>query len=190
VSASSVPLADTVGLLERAIGYAICTARRLSPQLMTSPTPCRDWNLGTLLRHLNDSLAVLHEGFDTHRIGSGTGADSDADPVTTFHDRAWRLFGTATAAAGRTEPITLLDRPLATSAVAAVGAVEIAVHAWDISQACHHTHPIPGDLAGALLDIAPPLLTGCRRRLFDPPVAVSPLAPASDRLVAFLGRHP
>jgi uncharacterized protein (TIGR03086 family) len=71
------------------------------------------------------------------------------------------------------------------------GAIEIAVHGWDISQACGQRRPIPDALAAALLAIAPLLIpeTG-RHPLFSPPVAASAQASPGDRLVAFLGRNP
>jgi uncharacterized protein (TIGR03086 family) len=73
----------------------------------------------------------------------------------------------------------------------AAGAIEIAVHGWDISQACGTRRPIPDPLAATLLRIAPLLIpdTG-RDPLFGPPVPVPPRAGPGDRLVAFLGRDP
>jgi hypothetical protein len=65
------------------------------------------------------------------------------------------------------------------------------VHGWDISRACGRHRPIPPTLASDLLTICPLLVTQATRHpQFGAPVAVSPLASASDRLVAFLGRRP
>ena len=84
------------------------------------------------------------------------------------------------------------DRELTTSLVVMAGAVEIAVHGWDIWMACggRRAHPLPG-LASDLLPIAA-LLTprGARAGLFADPVHVSERAEPGDLLVAFLGRHP
>jgi uncharacterized protein (TIGR03086 family) len=75
--------------------------------------------------------------------------------------------------------------------MAAVAALEIAVHGWDISQACGQRQPIPRALATALLEIALVLVpsTG-RQSLFAAPVTVPATAAPSDRLAAFLGRTP
>lgn len=83
------------------------------------------------------------------------------------------------------------DRELTTSLVVMAGAVEIAVHGWDISMACGAAEPIPSGLASDLLPIAA-LLTprGARAGLFADPVHVSERAEPGDLLVAFLGRHP
>jgi Mycothiol maleylpyruvate isomerase N-terminal domain len=92
---------------------------------------------------------------------------------------------------GPADLIEIADRQLALGALIGVGALELAVHGWDLSRACGHRRPIPGSLATGLLDISPLLVprTG-RRPLFDPPVTVPPLATPSDQLVAYLGRNP
>ena len=54
------------------------------------------------------------------------------------------------------------DRELTTSLVVMAGAVEIAVHGWDISMACGAAEPIPSGLASDLLPIAV-LLAPARR---------------------------
>jgi len=47
------------GLLDDAIEYALGAVRTVSPPLLTSPTPCSDWDLRALLQHLNEALDVL-----------------------------------------------------------------------------------------------------------------------------------
>jgi uncharacterized protein (TIGR03086 family) len=69
--------------------------------------------------------------------------------------------------------------------------VEIAVHGWDVAQACGRPRPIPPQLAEELLQLAPLLVTDADRPgRFAPPVAVPAGASPGDRLVAFLGRGP
>jgi uncharacterized protein (TIGR03086 family) len=187
-------LIDQVGLLERAIGYALGSVAAVAPRLLSRPTPCSRWDLRMLLHHVNDSLAALCEGIDTGRIGPDPAAEADdlaPDLVATFRDRAWRLLGAWTSADNRDPVIAVVDRPLLASVVAGTGAIEIAVHGWDISWSCGQRRPIPPALASDLLKICPLLVTEATRHpQFAAPVAVSPLASASDRLIAFLGRRP
>ena len=85
----------------------------------------------------------------------------------------------------------IADRSLPLSAVAGLGALEIAQHGWDISRACGTRRPIPRALAAGLLAIAPLLVAEAGRGpLFAPPVIPAPAAGPSDRLAAFLGRDP
>lgn len=94
-------------------------------------------------------------------------------------------------AAGDADPVAIADRWLPGSKVAVVGAVEIAVHGWDIAEACRDRRPIPYALATRILAIIPLVVTDVTRHArFAAPVAPSPPASPSDRLVALLGRNP
>jgi len=147
-----------------------------------------------LLGHANESLAALHEGITARWVALTPAPDGAypvaADPVQTFRDRASRLLN-ASASAGGHHLITIADRRITLNTMTATGALEIAVHGWDISQACGHRRPIPHTLALDLLELAPLLVprTG-RQPLFAPPVPVALTASPSDRLTAFLGRPP
>jgi hypothetical protein len=78
-----------------------------------------------------------------------------------------------------------------TDTVTRVGAVEIAVHGWDVARACGYNRSIPAPLAEEMLWLAAVLVTDDDRPArFAPPVALSPLASPGARLVAFLGREP
>jgi uncharacterized protein (TIGR03086 family) len=182
--------AAEAGLLEPAIGYALGAIQAVTPDLLSRATPCRGWDLRMLLRHASESLAALSEGACGGRVGLRPAAeDATADPVRTFRDRAGLLLGAWTSATGPPEVITIADRCLPPSILAAAGALEIAVHGWDMSQACGHCLPIPALLATDLLEVAPLLVPALGRRpLFADPVAVAPTADPSDRLTAFLGR--
>jgi uncharacterized protein (TIGR03086 family) len=183
-----------ISLLDQAISYAARSVLDVTPALLPGPTPCQGWNLDMLLRHASESLATLHDGTVTGHVGLIAALpDSDvaADPARTFQDQAGRLLA-ARAATGRPRQVLDIgDIPLPAIAVECTGAIEIAVHGWDISQACGQRWPIPDALAATLLAIAPLLIpeTG-RHPLFSPPVTATAQASPGDRLVAFLGRKP
>ena len=181
--------AAEAGLLEPAIGYALDAIQAVTPDLMSRATPCRGWDLRMLLRHACESLAALCEGARGGRVDLQPAAeDATADLVRTFRDRAGLLLGAWTSTTGPPE-VAIADRCLPYGILAAVGALEIAVHGWDVSQACGHCRPIPPLLAVDLLEVAPLLVPPLGRHpLFAAPVAVAPMAGPSDRLAAFLGR--
>ena len=186
-------LAGETGLLEPAIGYALGAVQAVTPDVLSRPTPCRGWDLRMLLRHASESLAALYEGVDAGRVGLRPSADDDAaaDPVRAFRERAGLLLAAWTGASGPQEVITIADRCMPSGMMADAGALEIAVHGWDMSRACGHRRPIPGPLAAELLEVARLLVpTTGRHPLFAAPVAVPPMAGPSDRLTAFLGRAP
>lgn len=180
-------------ILERAIGYTLGAIQPVSPAQHSNPTPCTGWNLRMLLEHLNDSLDVLQEIIDTQHIDSPAshGNGPMTDPVVRFRRRATQLLGSWSASAYRDRMTDVACLPLPNEIVAYTGALEIAVHGWDISQACGHHRPIPTALAADMLQIAPILVTEATRRpLFAAPAPVPERADPSDRLVAFLGRRP
>ena len=181
-------------LLEQAISYAGRSALDVTPALLPRPTPCRGWDLRMLLRHASESLAALHDGTVTGHVALTSAAPAcspAADPARTFRDRAGRLLAARATADPRHQALEVGDLPLPAIAMECAGAIEIAVHGWDISRACGHNRPIPDALAASLLAIAPLLIgeTG-RRPLFGPPVTATARAGPGDRLVAYLGRDP
>jgi uncharacterized protein (TIGR03086 family) len=180
------------GLLEQAISYAARSVLDVTPALLPRPTPCRGWNLDMLLWHASESLAALHDGTVTGHVDlipTAPDRDPAADPARIFRDRADRLLAARATADGRHQVLGIGDLPLHAIAMECAGAIEIAVHGWDISQACGQRRPIPDALATSLLAIAPLLIpeTG-RHPLFSPPARATAQAGQGDRLVAFLGR--
>ena len=85
------PLTRGLELLGWAISYALASTRLATPQRLPGPTPCADWDLGLLLRHVSDSVGVLHEAITTGCIGSGPAAEDDEpdpDVVSGLYRRA------------------------------------------------------------------------------------------------------
>jgi uncharacterized protein (TIGR03086 family) len=186
--------------IEWALRYALVAAGHATPELMDRPTPCRAWDLRMLLLHATDSLAALAEGLDDGRVLLDSEAAADpgvllhseaaaADPGVLFRWRARRLLGSCSRADLADGVITVGGCPMAAMVLVIAGALEIAVHGWDVAQACGSREPIPAPLAAGLLRAAPLLVTDLdRRHLFAAPVRVTAAASPSDRLTAFLGR--
>ncbi|WP_062993032.1 hypothetical protein [Nocardia anaemiae] len=125
---------DAIALLRAATAYAIDSTTGLTSHLLTRRTPCANWDLRRLLRHTDDSVQVLIDGLGTgyidldprhvHAVGT--------DPVVAFHTRLDRLQVAASRLASTDGMVALADRKLPVGVVALVGAVELAVHGWDI----------------------------------------------------------
>ena len=187
-----------VALLTRAVGFALVCAGGVTAGKLANPTPCDRWDLRALLAHSSDSALALREAIGTGCVsapavagtGPGFGPRRRGDPASTFRAEATMLLG-ACAVAGAQRQVTVGDRHLAMEIVAATGAIELAVHGWDISAACGAGLPIPPVLAGDLIEVTPWLVTDATRGgLFGDAVRVTPLACPGDRLVAMLGRTP
>jgi uncharacterized protein (TIGR03086 family) len=186
-----VPLLGGVGLLERAVDYLLDTLKPVTPASLSNSTPCSDWDLRALLGHLDDSLTTLAEAADAGvvRVHPASAASTRTDLITTVRDRAraavqiWTRTGRSLVAVN--------GWPLTSTIVVSTGALEVAVHGWDIARACGRQEPIPAHLAEDLLALSMVLVTEHDRPVrFGPPVVVPPTASPSEQLVAFLGRRP
>jgi uncharacterized protein (TIGR03086 family) len=183
------------GLLAGAISYALGACALIGPGEMALPTPCPDWNLAMLLGHLNDSMADLETAIRTGRLelDHPLGAAGE-DPVEALRDRAAQLLCVSYGYAGPEQFVTIGGLPMPAGLVACAGAVEIAVHGWDVMASLARADrsrgaPIPAALASRMLRLCPLLVAG-RENLFAVPVEVPAQACPGDRLVGYLGRNP
>jgi uncharacterized protein (TIGR03086 family) len=184
------PLIGGPELLERAIGYTLGSLQLVGPHSLCCPTPCSAWDLKALLTHMNDSLAALHEAVDSGHVGLASPSGHPAvDLVAELKDRACGLIGAWTGSTR--QRVTIADRELTDVIVSCAGAVEIAVHGWDVARACGVDRAIPRRLAAELFELAQLFVSeDDRPERFGRVVSTRLGAEAGERLVAFLGRVP
>jgi uncharacterized protein (TIGR03086 family) len=185
------------GLLVGAISYALGVCTLVEPGDMALPTPCPGWDLDTLLAHLSDSMADLETAIRTGHLDlehPGNPPDPPAaypsagDRVDVLRDRAAALLSASYCYAGPERFVAVGGLPMPAGLVVCTGAVEIAVHGWDVSSALGACAPIPAALATRMLSLCPLLVAG-REGLFAPPVEVPAQASPADQLLGYLGRQ-
>lgn len=192
--------ARAVRLLEQAVAYNLAAVAEVRPAALHRPTPCAAWDLEHLLLHLRESTAALREAADLGRVallpprerplpapdrGLAGAVRADVEALLA----GWRRW--AEAPGPPFACVRVAGMPLPGDTAAFVGALELAVHGWDIAQACGRPRPIPAPLALAVLRRAPLVADPSTRPvLFAPPLTVPPPACPSDRLLAYLGRPP
>jgi uncharacterized protein (TIGR03086 family) len=177
-------------LLERAVGYTRGALMLVASADLSARTPCRDWDLLALLRHMNDALAALTEAADIGYVDLVPVHDHDpgAELVDRLKHRACALLAAWTGQP-RSRSVAVHDRELRSDLLAAAGALEIAVHGWDVARACGVDRPIPPALALELLDSVPLFVRDTDRpRRFADAVDVPLHARPSTRLLAAVGR--
>jgi uncharacterized protein (TIGR03086 family) len=183
-----------ITLLASAISYALAACVQVAPGEMTLPTPCTDWDLEALLAHLAASMTDLESALRTGHLDlepdDPAAPDIDGgDPVEVLRDRASNLLFACYAHHRPDQFVLVGGLPLPAGLVTCTGAVEIAVHGWDVRAARGRGGPIPPPLATRMLRLSPLLVTG-REGLFGTPVQIPAQASPGDQLVAYLGRHP
>ncbi|HEX6854133.1 MAG TPA: maleylpyruvate isomerase family mycothiol-dependent enzyme [Streptosporangiaceae bacterium] len=144
------------------------------------------------LAAFRDRAARLLAASRAHDGGPGHGAGHGADgPEPHGHPVTGPVNGLCRAAALTHGVILIGGHWLPRDIAAGAGALEVAMHGWDIALACGRPEPIPGPLAARLLQLSPLLVPAAGRApLFAEPVPVPAAAGPSDQLAAFLGRSP
>jgi uncharacterized protein (TIGR03086 family) len=196
-------LSGAIELLAGAISYLLGVCAPIGPGEMTLPTPCPDWDLARLLGHLCESMTDLETALRTGQLDlEGPPGRAGDDPVEALRDRAAQLLCAGYCYGGPERFVAVGGLPMPAGLVACTGAVEIAVHGWDVSAARARAGrgraggegdvqetPIPAEIAARMLRLSPLLVAG-REGLFAVPVEVPAQASPGDRLVGYLGRYP
>jgi hypothetical protein len=160
--------ADAIGVVSRAVAGASDVSHDL-------PTPCTEWNLGTLVRHVADSARSLQE------ILCGASPGLPPPPGCAVAQASFRELAKVVTRASRKAPAVALT--------ALTGSYELAIHAWDIAETTRNGPTLPTPLVDALLIYAPVVLVDVERAgLFA--AQRDPAGPRSDndRLLAMFGR--
>jgi uncharacterized protein (TIGR03086 family) len=177
--------ADARHCLEAAIDYAVGSLDLVRVESLSWPTPCAGWDLRRLLEHLAQSMRTTSGLLEGKRAGGWR----SPQPVLDVRIQA---AGLRNAVDRATAPLVIIEGfPIPAAIVLGTAAFEIAVHGWDVVEACRTSNPVPADLATELLRLAPEVIdVGDRADLFRPPVPAMAEAAPGDRLVAFAGRRP
>ncbi|MBE8526017.1 maleylpyruvate isomerase family mycothiol-dependent enzyme [Amycolatopsis sp. H6(2020)] len=175
-------------MLAAALDHAVASAGEVGLADLGRPSGCVGWTVAEVLAHLVRSLRCVATS-----LASGAVPPIPVPPEGPFTARSLRrdlgqaaaaLTVAATDLRGR-RSVAVDGLPLACHQLIVVGAIEAAVHGWDVDQA----RAIPGELAGRLLAELPSVLDrGIRRGVFAEPVALPVGRPAGERLLAALGR--
>jgi uncharacterized protein (TIGR03086 family) len=165
-----MPFTDTLAGLIRAV----------PPGLAGAPTPCRDWDVRTLVNHL-------------FQVGAAIELAGRGEPVPADH---WRrsLYGFDFAALTPADPpetVSMGGTPMPGAVVADMLAADLVLHGWDLARATGQPFSCPPELAERALGFVDRMGGPARGMgLFAEPVPVPADAPALTRAVGLSGRDP
>ncbi len=172
---------ESVVALSRALDQAGAVLAAIQPDQLSLPTPCKDWDVEHLIRHLLADCA----NFVT--MMNGDEPDWSAEPPPLPAD--W-------AGAFRAAADDLIHRwhqreEDGDGPPADMQTVEFAVHTWDLVRAVGSPTPLDAEAAERGLAFMSGALTPERRGdAFAPEVPAPADASPYDRLAAFAGRDP
>ena len=183
---------------DRAIASTAAIVTTVRPDQAAAPTPCTEWNIRDLLNHIIGTLwlseALLSDRAPRYPMAPGglPGTDlADEDPAAAYAEASAAAL--AAAAAGdtltrmHTTPLGVMPGP----ALAGFTTLDILVHGWDLAKATGQPADLDDALVAHALAFAQQAITpGTRAPRIGPALPVAADAPLTNRLVAFLGRHP
>jgi uncharacterized protein (TIGR03086 family) len=164
---------------------------------LADPTPCSEWDVRALLNHVVGTLHLGAALLSDRRpeVGMGPGGLPATDLVGDEPAKAYRVGVEDLLAAASGDA---LDRPHSTPLGEVPGAVlggfttlDILVHGWDLARATRQDETLPADVAERVLAFAHQTISDeTRAPRIGPAVQIGADGSATDRLVAYLGRHP
>jgi uncharacterized protein (TIGR03086 family) len=183
---------------ERAVTSTAEIVKGIPAGHLGTPTPCSEWDVRGLLCHVIGTLwlaeGLLSDQAPRYPMMPGGLPPADVvgdDPAGAYNEAA----AAALAAAGAGDALTRMHvTPLGEMpgpVLAGFTTLDILVHGWDLAKATGQPADLDGRLAAHVLGFADQALTAeTRAPRIGPAVTVPEGAPATDRLVAFLGRQP
>lgn len=165
------------------------------PDTLDAPTPCRDWDLRTLLNH-----TILWTSYSAERRAHGESVaeelmtrDFTADPG--FREDYARQIGKAVDAWNNPQAWegerNVMGSAMPAADVGAMLLMEMVLHGWDIARATGQEYLIDDATAAALLDTVEAQAELFRKyQGFADAIETGPDATAFDRALALSGRDP
>jgi uncharacterized protein (TIGR03086 family) len=190
-----IDTSDVLGLYRRALDEFGRRVHAVRPDQWGCPTPCRDWEVRSLVNHLvaeqlwapplvaGRRVADVGAAFDGDQLG--------ADPVARWDSAAEAAYAAfaADGALGRTVHLSYGDRPAHEYARELV--FDLVVHSWDLARGIEGDEKVDPELVEAVYArIEPETDSLAASGAFDAPVPVPADADEQTRLIALTGRRP
>ncbi len=155
-----------------------------SDDQLSAQTPCTEWDAKALIEHTQGTCNFL--------TGVAGGSPVDADLWEGDASAAFSKSATAALTAWRDRgvegTVDLGGHEMPASMVAAILALDVYLHTWDLATATGAPLDMDEDICGTLLEMTAPAMDGRRPDGFAATVDVADDAPASQRLIAYSGR--
>jgi uncharacterized protein (TIGR03086 family) len=182
-------------IVDRLDGAFTSTGRFIAlvtPEQLSLPTVCSEWDVRALLNHTTGVVARLGAaaartplaGDRTDWVGTDAGAEFEQVAKVTLS--AWSQPGALEGTCG----LSFGEMPA--EVVAGINFLDTLVHGWDVAKAVGVDPTLDPTLASAALEVAKMVVTDERRggKGFGNAIAIAAGSAPTDELVAFVGRQP
>ena len=183
---------------DHAIASTAAIVKTVRPDQAGAPTPCTQWDVQDLLNHVIGTLwlseALLSDHTPRYPMAPGRLPSTDLagqDPAHAYAEASAAALAAASVSDTLTRVHTTPLGDMPGPALAGFTTLDILVHGWDLAKATGQPTTLDDTLATHVLTFAEQAITpGTRAPRIGPALPVADDAPLTDRLVAFLGRHP
>jgi uncharacterized protein (TIGR03086 family) len=189
-------MTDQIALVERAMNLSGDVVAAVKPDQLDDPTPCTEWKVRDLLNHMVGvtqlfATAATGERSSVNPFGAPDDVIGD-DPQAAFDSARAELL-TAWRKRGVDGNVPLLQGEAPASVALTICITDQVQHGWDLARATGQDFEADDELLEVAEEFTQQNMKPEHRGPDKPfGVVVDPPAGASrtDRLAAFLGRHP
>ncbi|MEV0231853.1 TIGR03086 family metal-binding protein [Nonomuraea sp. NPDC050786] len=193
---TELPAVDLRDLHRCALDLAGRAIAQVAAADLDRPTPCTEWNLGDLLRHMvveNHGFAAAADPPAQRSVRDG--GDLGGDPFGAFHDSAAAVTKAFAAPDFYDRQVEIGEFGVFPGRVAiSMHLVDCLVHGWDVATSIDTFYRPDPELVAAALAMASRWPDTPKSRgpgaAFDTRVPVPDDAPDFQRLLGLLGRDP
>ena len=173
---------ESVAVLSRALDQTGDVLAHVHPDQLSLPTPCREWTVADLIRHLladPRNFATMMEGGEPDWAAEPPALPEDwTAAFRSAADDLIHLWHQRESGEGQGPPADMQT-------------AEFAVHTWDLARATGYADPLDPDVAERGLSfLTAALKPETRGGAFGPEVEAPADAGVYERLAAFSGRDP
>jgi uncharacterized protein (TIGR03086 family) len=185
----------TSQLLRSVLTDLAATVGNVTPDQLHDSTPCSEYDVEQLRRHILGWLSLFAAGFADPNGRAAAGIDDyteSEDPAAEVRAAADRLT-TAFATGAGERTLWLGDSGMPGELALGMMLWEYQMHGWDLAQATGQRWAPPEAALAHSLEFAPAMLTSDFQgegKSFGPPVSVPADASPLDRLLGLSGRDP
>ncbi len=179
----------------QALQAAITTSRgvlvNVTPDQLTSATPCKSWDVSGLINHMVGALDFFTAGLNGTPPSAGDDYAS-GDYLAAFDKASATCLAGFSADGAMEKMYTLPFGTMPGSAFVGLACTDTFTHAWDLAKSTGQSTDLAPELAagllmGAKMAIAP-AMRGDEPMPFGPEQTAPDGASNADQLAAFLGR--
>jgi uncharacterized protein (TIGR03086 family) len=182
---------DALERIEKATAVCGEAVSNVKPEQLANATPCSEFDVTGLLRHIIGGLGMLDEA-----AAGGSPAMPDADlvgdnPGKQYDEARTKLLATLKEPGVFDKTWAMPFGQLPGAMMASIAFMEHLTHAWDVKKATGQSTDLPEDLVNECLGVVTPMDQMLRMPgVCGPAVAVPDSASPTEKLVAFMGRQP